>query len=209
VSAAASASASEAPASAGRRLLAEPAYWTLTVGFGLALVVQVGFLVHQLNLLSEELSDGTAARVVSATTVAALVGRLVFGALTRRLDGFALTVGYLVVQAVALAVAAVGASSGLTLTLTSVAFGLGVGTLVTATPLLTRLTFPDTAFERTYHRVNVGLQAGAALGPLGATTLHDLGSGYPTTLATMAAMDAVALVLIACTPKLTRADRRP
>jgi hypothetical protein len=185
-------------------LVSQPAFWTLTVGFGLALAVQVGFLVHQLNLLADELSDGSAARVVSATTIAALVGRLVFGALTKRTDPFPLTVGYLVVQAVALAVAALAGGSGLVLTVSSVAFGVGVGTLVTATPLLTGLTFPHASFERTYHRVNVGLQSGAAVGPLLATTLHDLLSGYRPTLATLAVLDGVALVLIGCTRRLAR-----
>jgi hypothetical protein len=185
-------------------LVGEAAFWTLTIGFALALSVQVGFLVHQLNLLADELGDGSAARVVSATTVAALVGRLVFGALTKRAGAFPLTVAYLVLQTAALALAASSRSSVAVLWASSVAFGVGVGTLVTATPLLTGLTFPGRTFERTYHRVNIGLQAGAASGPVLATGLHDLLSGYGPALAAMAVLDGVALLLIGWTRQLAR-----
>jgi MFS family permease len=175
----------------------------------LALTVQVGFLLHQLSLLADHLADGAAARVVAATTVAALVGRLAFGVLADRFDPFRVTLGYVVVQIVALALLATGASEGWALTATSVAFGLGVGTLVTAPPMLTRRMFPTVPFEVVFFRVNAALMVGAALGPLLTTTLHDGLSGYPPTMAALAGGDVVAFVLLALAQRRAARPRSP
>ena len=59
-------------------------FWLLTLGLALAIAVQVGFLVHQLRLLTTVVTDEAAASVVAATTAAALTGRLLFIASTRR-----------------------------------------------------------------------------------------------------------------------------
>ncbi len=69
-------------ATARADVLGDVRFWTLALGFGLSFTVQVGFLLHQLSVLSDHLTDGVAARIVAGTSLGALVGRLVFGALT-------------------------------------------------------------------------------------------------------------------------------
>ena len=54
-------------------------FWTLAGTFGLVLIAQVGFLVHQLAFLEPALGHLQAALAVSATTVSALVGRVAAG----------------------------------------------------------------------------------------------------------------------------------
>ena len=63
-----------------------PQLWTLMVPFALALAAQVGFLVHQISVLDPHLGESRAALTVSATTVAALLGRVVIGVLSDRVD---------------------------------------------------------------------------------------------------------------------------
>ncbi|HWM99981.1 MAG TPA: MFS transporter, partial [Streptosporangiaceae bacterium] len=69
-----------------REVLRVPLLWTLMVPFALALAAQVGFIVHQISLLEPYLGESRAALTVSATTVAALLGRIVLGVLSDRMD---------------------------------------------------------------------------------------------------------------------------
>src|SRR4029453_857421 len=56
------------------------------VPFALALAARVGCLVHQISVLEPSLGESRAALTVSATTVAALLGRIVLGVLSDRVD---------------------------------------------------------------------------------------------------------------------------
>jgi MFS family permease len=95
-------------------VLRVPRLWTLMAAFALALAAQVGFLVHQISLLEPYLGEGRAALTVSATTVAALLGRIAIGLLSDRVD------------LRKLAVMAAWPSSTV-LVAASLVFGLGVG----------------------------------------------------------------------------------
>ncbi|MDB5517287.1 MAG: Sugar phosphate permease, partial [Tardiphaga sp.] len=62
-------------ATAMRRL----AFWTVTIPFALALLAQVGFIVHQIALLEPRLGRTGAGFAVALTTSMAVVGRLCLG----------------------------------------------------------------------------------------------------------------------------------
>ena len=87
----------------GRQALAAPLFWTIAVPFALALAAQVGFIVHQISLLTPALGEARAALAVSATTVAALIGRLGFGLLADQWDPRVLSAWNIGIQAAALA----------------------------------------------------------------------------------------------------------
>src|SRR3984893_8734536 len=87
-------------------VLRVPSLWTLMVPFALALAAQVGFLVHQISALEPYLGESRAALTVSATTVAALLGRIVIGVLSDRVDLRKLSAVNIGAQGAALAVMA-------------------------------------------------------------------------------------------------------
>lgn len=78
-------------------------FWSVSVPFALGLAAQVGVLTHLIALLTPTLGAGGAARAVSATTAAALVGRLVTGLVVDRLNRRLVSSATLVVQMVGLA----------------------------------------------------------------------------------------------------------
>jgi MFS family permease len=175
-----------------RQVLATGRFWTLSVSFGLALVAQVGFIVHQLALLEPALGHIQAALAVSATTVSALLGRIVAGALGDRLDRRVLSAAIFAVQAAALAAMAASSSPPVLFT-ASVAFGLGVGNVITLPPLLAHTEFGARSFATVFGMVSAAMQIGVAIGPGLVGVLRDATGGYAVAVAVLAALDALAV----------------
>ncbi len=172
-------------------------FWIIAIPFALGFVAQVGFLVHQLAFLQPSLGQTQAAFTVSATTLVALVGRLVLGLLSDYVDRRLLAAGCVTIQGLALALMATVPSPGVLL-LGSMAFGLGVGILITLPPLLTQEEFGTSSFGTVFAMVNGAMQVGVALGPTIVGVLRDRWGGYEGALYVLAAIDAIAMVLILC-----------
>ena len=62
-------------------------FWSVSAPFALGLAAQVGVLTHMVALVTPALGTGGAARAISATTAAALVGRLGTGFVVDRVNG--------------------------------------------------------------------------------------------------------------------------
>jgi MFS family permease len=167
-------------------------FWTLSLSFGLALVAQVGFIVHQLAFLEPALGHIQAALAVSATTVSALLGRVVAGALADRLDQRVLSAAIFAVQATALAAMAVSTAPA-ALYAGSVAFGLGVGNVITLPPLLAHAEFGARSFAFVFGMASAAIQIGVAIGPGLVGVLRDATGGYAVAVGVLAALDALAV----------------
>jgi MFS family permease len=178
-----------------RDALREPRLWTLMGPFALALAAQVGFLVHQISVLDPHLGESRAALTVSATTVAALVGRIAIGVLSDRVDLRRLSAANIGAQGLALAAMAAWPSPGV-LVGASLVFGLGVGNLITFPPLLARREFGARSFGIVFGLVGAATQAGVALGPGLMGLLHDALGGYQTALWCLVALEAAAAVSV-------------
>jgi MFS family permease len=176
-------------------VLRVPRLWTLMVPFALALAAQVGFLVHQISVLEPALGESRAALTVSATTVAALLGRIAIGLLSDRVDLRKLSAVNIGAQGAALAVMAAWPSSSV-LVGASLVFGLGVGNLITFPPLLAREEFGQRSFGTVFGLVGAATQAGVALGPGLMGLLHDALGSYQTALWCLVAIEAVAAVSV-------------
>jgi len=174
-----------------QEVLRVPLLWTLMVPFALALAAQVGFLVHQISVLEPYLGESHAALTVSATTVAALLGRLAIGLLSDRVNLRKLSAVNIGAQGAALGVMAAWPSPTV-LVAASLVFGLGVGNLITFPPLLTREEFGQGSFGTVFGLVGAATQAGVALGPGLMGLLHDLFGSYQTALWCLVALEAVA-----------------
>ena len=194
---------SEAPGEGARNarvwtrqeVLRVPLLWTLMVPFALALAAQVGFLVHQISVLEPYLGESHAALTVSATTVAALLGRIAIGVLSDRVNLRKLSAVNIGAQGVALAVMAAWPSPTV-LVVASLVFGLGVGNLITFPPLLAREEFGQRSFGTVFGLVGAATQAGVALGPGLMGLLHDLLGSYQTALWCLVALEGIAAVSV-------------
>jgi MFS family permease len=68
------------------KLMCSLAFWTISIPFALALVAQIGFIVHQIALLEPKIGRASAGGAVSVMTFMAIAGRLGLGMVVVRLD---------------------------------------------------------------------------------------------------------------------------
>src|SRR5262249_59598923 len=95
-------------------LLQSRAFWLASAPFALALLAQVGFLVHQIAILEPSLGRPLAGAAVSVSAVMAVIGRLCLGVFADRLDPRLTTAGSVAGQAAApIAIAPSGHPAGL------------------------------------------------------------------------------------------------
>jgi predicted MFS family arabinose efflux permease len=185
------------PGTSGRRhALRTREFWTLAIAFSLVLLAQVGFVIHQFSLLEPVLGRGGAAWGISATTVAALVGRLAAGVIVDRVDQRTLSAAVFAVQAIALGALAWAPTNPSVLYLGSAAFGLGVGNVITLPPLVVRGEFGAAAFGRVFGMVGAALQLGVALGPSVVGVLREVSGGYAAALWALAILDGAAIAIV-------------
>ena len=180
-------------------------FWVLASGIALAIVVQGGYLVHQLSVLSTTVSATDATRIVGVATAAALVGRfgpIVIGA---RIEPGVVGATYLALQTMALAGMAIVPYSALSLTLLNMLFGLGVGVLITMPSLLTRATYPDLPYTSVYPVVNLSFQLPLVVGAPLLAALHDRLDGYRSSMWALAVADLAAVVLLTVNHRRSRA----
>src|SRR5881628_3558308 len=174
-------------------------FWSVSAPFALGLAAQVGVLTHLVALVTPALGAGGAARVVSATTAAALVGRLVTGFVVDRLNRRLVASATLVSQLIGLALLAHGPSvagvyAGCAL------FGLGVGNLTTLPGLILAAEWPRERFSALVGLV-VGInQFTFAFGPSLVGVVRDWSGTYGPALGACAALQAVSAALILLGP---------
>src|SRR5947208_1554571 len=174
-------------------------FWSVSAPFALGLAAQVGVLTHLVALVTPALGAGGAARAVSLTTAAALVGRLATGFASDELNRRLVASATLIVQLAGLALlarepSAASVYAGCTL------FGLGVGNLTTLPGLILAVEWPRERFS-----VLVGLVVGInqltfAFGPSLVGVVRDRAGTYGAALWTCALLEAISAALILLGP---------
>jgi MFS family permease len=178
-------------------------FWSVSAPFALGLAAQVGVLTHLVALVTPTLGGGGAARAVSATTAAALVGRLVTGLVVDRLNRRLVSSATLVVQIVGLALLAANSSPVLVYAGCCL-FGLGVGNLTTLPGLILAVEWSRERFIALVALV-VGInQFTFAFGPLLVGVLRDWSGSYGWALGACMALQAMAAVLVMLGPSRAR-----
>jgi MFS family permease len=178
-------------------------FWSVSLPFALGLAAQVGVLTHLVALVTPTLGGGGAARAVSATTAAALIGRLVTGFIVDRSNRRLVASATLIVQIVGVTLLArtrspAGVYAGCAL------FGLGVGNLTTLPGLILAVEWPRARFSSLVGLV-VGInQFTFAFGPSLVGLLRDWAGSYQLALGACAALQAVAASLILLGPGRAR-----
>lgn len=201
---AASAAAARAPAWNRRDALRTAALRSVMAGFGVGMMVQVGFVTHQVTLLSPAFGAAGTSATVSATAVAALASRLVLARFADRMSARTTAAAMMLVAAGALAAMAVW-SVPATLVAGSVLMGMTIGNVTTLAPIIVRREFGAASFGAVYGVASCIIQLATALGPSFYGLLHDAFGGYRVPLLLAATVDVgAALVVLAGRAKAAR-----
>jgi MFS family permease len=168
---------------------------TVMATFGLGMMVQIGFLTHQVTLLAQSLSALSVSMIVSGTAIAALLGRLALARFADQLDV------RMTASAVLILAASVLGTMGLFLSPIvlaggSLVFGLTVGNVTTLSPIIVRQEFGAPAFGAVFGVASCVIQLVTALGPGYYGLLHDIFGSYRGALILAAALHVVAAAII-------------
>jgi MFS family permease len=174
--------------------LGTPALRSVMATFGIGMMVQIGFLTHQVTLLAQSVDRLTVSIMVSSTAVAALAGRLALARFADEMDARVTTAAVLLIAAGSLS--AMGLFPvPLILIGGSIVFGLTVGNVTTLSPIIVRREFGAQAFGLVFGVASCGIQLATALGPSFYGLLHDAFGSYNPALIGAAGLDVVAAVI--------------
>jgi cyanate permease len=182
-------------------------FWRVSAPFALGLAAQVGALTHLVAVVTPALGRGGAARAVSTTTAAAMIGRLLTGLVVDRLNRRLLSSATLVVQMIGLAGLASAPSAAVVLASCAL-FGRGVGNLTTLPGLILAVEWPRERFGPLV-ALAVGInQFTFAFGPSLVGAMRDAAGNYRPALGVCLALQAVAAVTILLGPGRSPGDLR-
>lgn len=168
---------------------------TVMIGFGVGLMVQLGFLTHHVNLLLPVVGAPVAATTVTATAVAAFIGRILLARWSDRVDVRATTFGLLLVGAASLSLMALFPNAWVLIGV-SIAYGLTVGNVTTLGPIIVRREFGAASFGLVYGTAATGIQLLSALGPSFYGALYDHFGSYRAPLLLAAGLQIVAAMTV-------------
>lgn len=178
-----------------RAAMATPALWTIAIAFALGLTAQIGFLTHHVKLAEPLLGAAGAGWLVSATGLAALMGRLLLarvvdGVNVRRYTALIFTLQTMVLALIALVPGAamlIGAS---------LVYGFCLGQITTLSPIVVRREFGPGSFGAIYGVAATVIQFSSAFGPSLYGVLRDHFGGYGPVLAIAAAIELAAMLTL-------------
>jgi MFS family permease len=170
-------------------------FWSVAGPFALALMAQVGFLVHQIALLEPALGRTRAGLAVAVLTVAAVAGRVAFGAFALRINLRRLTALSLLSQAGAL-LAMTQTTDVAWLFVACAVFGLSAGNLISLPALVIQREFEAASFGMLVGLSTAIGQFTYAFGPGLLGLVRDLTGSYTAALALCMGLEIVAAGMI-------------
>jgi MFS family permease len=185
-----------------RIVLRSRAFITTTIPFALGLTAQVGFLTHQVAILSPMIGTTAAGWAISLTTSAAVVGRIATGFVIDRFNRRAVASVNFVMQAFGIAILAAGTERSL-LYLGCLLFGAGVGNATSLPGLIVQQEFPKHHFARIVSLVVAINQFSFAFGPALLAQLQHAEGTYMAALLVCIAAEIMAAVIVLL-PAITR-----
>ncbi|MGD2269261.1 MAG: MFS transporter [Desulfobacterales bacterium] len=171
------------------------AFWSIVVAFLLALSGQIAFLVHQVSFLSQYLGISGAARAVSVTAAASIVGRLFLGTFVDRCDKRYVIMVCFLIQAIAVITLAYY-SEAVILYLSTFAFGLTMGSIIMLQSLIIGECFGRVSFATVSGVAGLFTMSGAAFGPTIAGFIYDATQSYRVAFTIFAALSTIAIFVI-------------
>jgi MFS family permease len=178
-----------------RSALRTVALRSVMLGFAIGMMMQIGFVTHQVTLLSPSLGAGGTSLTVSATAIAALLGRLVLARFADQMSARLTATVMMTLAAAALAMQALFPVPAV-LILGSVLMGLTIGNVTTLAPIIVRREFGPESFGALYGVASCVIQLGMGLGPGFYGLLHDASGSYRVPFLLAAAADLVAALVV-------------
>ncbi|HKA80597.1 MAG TPA: MFS transporter [Xanthobacteraceae bacterium] len=170
-------------------------FWTVTAPFALALLAQVGFLVHQIAFLEPAIGRSQAAAAVALTVAMSILGRLALGTVIDRLNQRAASAVSLASQAAALLLMT-QTKEPAALFMACAVFGFSIGNLITFPALIIQREFDARAFGMLIALSTAIGQFTYALGPGLLGIIRDMTGGYAAALALCALLDLAAAAIV-------------
>ena len=171
------------------------AFWTISIPFALALVAQIGFIVHQIAMLEPKIGRANAGFAVSVMTFMAIAGRLGFGLVVDRFDPRRVAAVSIVSQAAALLIIMQFDSVSILLAACAI-FGFSVGNLITLPPLIMHREFSAASFVVVMGLSNAVSGTIGSLGPAIIGVVQSWSGGYETALVLCIALQLIAAVIV-------------
>ena len=179
--------------------LRSPAFWSVAGPFAVALMAQIGFIVHQIAFLEPAMGRPRAGLAVGLMTVMAVVGRVLLGIFITRLDVRRVTALSLASQAAAL-FAMTQTTDVVALFIACAVFGLSVGNLITLPAVVIQREFEAAAFGMLVGLSTAIGQFTCVIGPGLLGLVRDVTGGYNASLALCIALELAAAVAILWRP---------
>jgi MFS family permease len=170
-------------------------FQSVSISFALGLMVQVGFLTHQVAYLSPILGPIATAWAVSMTTLSAVVGRLLIGLIVETCDRRAVACGNFLVQSAGTALLAANPSAPM-LYLGCILFGLGLGNLISLPGLIVQQEFAEQHFSRIVGLIVAANQFAFAFGPGVLGFLQQARGDYTSALVACFIVEIAAAVIV-------------
>jgi MFS family permease len=189
------AAAGTAPSWNRRSALRTTALRSVMLGFGIGMMMQVGYITHQVTLMSPSLGVAGTSLTVSATAFTALLGRLMLARFADQVSARLTASVMMVIAAGALAMQALFPAPAV-LVVGSVLMGLTIGNVTTLAPIIVRREFGAASFGALYGVASCVIQLGMGLGPGFYGLLYDAFGGYRVPLLLAAAADLVAASVV-------------
>lgn len=175
------------------------AFWSVAGPFAMALMAQIGFIVHQIAFLEPAMGRARAGLAVGVMTVMAVLGRLALGVFIARLDARRVTALSVSTQAGAL-LAMTQTTDIATLFVACAVFGLSVGNLITLPAVVIQREFDAASFGLLVGLSTAAGQFTCVAGPALLGLLRDLTGGYAAPLAFCIALEVAAAAAVLYRP---------
>jgi MFS family permease len=177
------------------KIMRRMAFWTISIPFALALVAQIGFIVHQIALLEPKIGRANAGFAVSVMTFMAIAGRLGLGMVVDRFDPRRVTAVSVVSQAAALLTILYFDAVPIVLAACAV-FGFSVGNLITLPPLIMNREFSAASFVVVMGLSNAISGTIGSLGPAFVGLVRSWSGRYDVAFALCIALQLIAAVIV-------------
>lgn len=169
---------------------------TVMLAFGLALMVQIGFLTHQVSLLLPKIGESSTALCVTAAALFAFGGRVLLARFSDQFDIRLIACGVLIQAGIALAVTYFFSEYTWGLIVGVLMYGITAGNVTTLPPLIVRREFGSASFGVVFGVCAMLMQIMSAMGPGVFGVLYDLRSSYSLPLILASLLNFLAAVII-------------
>ncbi|WP_298885238.1 MFS transporter [uncultured Bradyrhizobium sp.] len=196
---AAGASGSKAARHSRRALLANASFWTMVLPIAIALLAQMGFIIHQVTFLEPLIGRASAGLAVTIMAAMAVVGRLTLGLFVDRLDPRLACAASMTSQAAALLVL-LQSQSPIVLLMCCAVYGFSIGNMITFPPLIIQREIGSAAFAAA---MGLGTSISgivSAFGPGIVGLVRSMSGDYTMAFAMCVALDVIAAGIVLWRP---------